>query len=90
MRDNSKFDHGRRTAMNTAKLQIDFIMKNINLLKTKRHEFIFEMNRCLLINYPLTDKQLNYLDGCYEAVFKSMGLGGYEVSMTYVKEARFN
>lgn len=65
------FESDKDRAQSTARQVLGFISKYLHLIDKKHAEAAKSMARQ---TYPLSDKQLSYVDGIYEMVMAGMGL----------------
>lgn len=77
--ERNTYSNDKNRAQNTAKIQLDFCVTNIDSLrsidkKKKMETALISFVKMLKNKEPFTPNQLNYIDGIYEATMKGFNL----------------
>jgi hypothetical protein len=77
--ERNTYSSDKEQAQNTARIQIEFCIVNIEFLrkvdrKKKMENSLISFSQMLKIKEPFTPNQLNYIDGIYEATMKGFNL----------------
>lgn len=85
------YSNDKNRAQNTAKIQINFCVTNINSLRTVDHKNKMEtalvsFTKMVKNNEPFSPNQLNYIDGIYEATMKGFNLPSFGLHIAKKKK----